>query len=416
MARIPKAFESTWESYSRGEQIGSGGTGSVFSCTDSSGRALAVKVLLPQHVTKDRLARFPNETSFCKRDQGENVLRVLDDGYCELDAKKCPFYVMDRYPGTLRQQFDRGLDGAHAMRLVDDLLRGLEIAHMQGVWHRDLKPENVLISDSGRAVIADFGIAHFAADQITEAVHTRITDRLANWRYAAPEQRESNPRADQRSDLYALGLIVNEAFTKSVIQGTGYRRISEVAPDYSYLDTIIEKLVQQDSSKRFNDVPSVIRELAAQRLAAGAQAEIQHIAARTPPKPPGAEGNCDIRLEQVLDFDSSAGWIEVRLNQEIPDGWMNWFQNPNSHTYTMSFQPQMVTMRNPQIMVIPARSEREAQQNIDRVKEWIPLASADLKRRLEGKAAESYRQEVERRAAEIKRAQDRESVIRGIKL
>jgi serine/threonine protein kinase len=57
------------------------------------------------------------------------------------------------------------------------------------VSHRDLKPENILVSTAADLVVADFGAAHFAEELLHTAVKTGDAERLANFRYAAPEQR-----------------------------------------------------------------------------------------------------------------------------------------------------------------------------------------------------------------------------------
>ena len=80
--------------------------------------------------------------------------------------------------------------GAALLTLYDEILSGVEAAHLQGVVHRDLKPENVLV-DSARSqvCVADFGIAHFADEELYTAVDTASDARLANFQYAAPEQK-----------------------------------------------------------------------------------------------------------------------------------------------------------------------------------------------------------------------------------
>lgn len=101
-----------------------------------------------------------------------------------------PFYVMPLYQHTLRGLMDAGIERNRILPLFSLILDGVEAAHLLRVWHRDLKPENVLCdANSGSAVIADFGIAHFEEDELYTAVETRNGDRLANFQYAAPEQR-----------------------------------------------------------------------------------------------------------------------------------------------------------------------------------------------------------------------------------
>jgi serine/threonine protein kinase len=69
------------------------------------------------------------------------------------------------------------------------MLSGVESAHLRQIVHRDLKPENVLIDHDGVLVVADWGAAHFGAEDLYKAAETKNDERLANFIYAAPEQR-----------------------------------------------------------------------------------------------------------------------------------------------------------------------------------------------------------------------------------
>ena len=143
------------------------------------------------------------------------------------------------------------------------LLAGIEAAHERQVWHRDLKPENLLCNASTRTlVVADFGIAHLAEPLLQTMIETHPRDRMANFQYAAPEQRSSG-KVDQRADIYALGLFLNELFTGEVLQGTGHKQIATVAPDYGYLDALVERMVRQSPNDRPASVAEIREELVA---------------------------------------------------------------------------------------------------------------------------------------------------------
>jgi serine/threonine protein kinase len=106
--------------------------------------------------------------------------------------------------------------------LFSGILDGVEAAHLLRVTHRDLKPENILCDEKSLPVVADFGIAHFEEDIIATAVKTPAGAKMANLSYSAPEQRMRGAAVDLRADIFALGLILNEMFTRSVPQGVGY--------------------------------------------------------------------------------------------------------------------------------------------------------------------------------------------------
>ena len=162
---------------------------------------------------------------------------------------------MEYYSSSLRGIFEEGIDLSRIEKYVADLLDGIEAAHNLGIVHRDIKPENILSDDrTGNLVIADFGIARFSEEDLFEAVKTKDTTRLANFKYSAPEQREPklNELVDSRTDIFAIGLIMNEMFTKEIPQGAGYATIGQVQKDCAYLDAVVEKMIQQNQNERMN--------------------------------------------------------------------------------------------------------------------------------------------------------------------
>ena len=76
----------------------------------------------------------------------------------------------------------------------------------------------------------------------TPRLRPELTSDLRIMQYAAPEQRIPDSSVDHRADIYALGLILNEMFTGEVPHGAGFKRIKEAAPNYAYLDVIVERM------------------------------------------------------------------------------------------------------------------------------------------------------------------------------
>ena len=149
---------------------------------------------------------------------------------------------MPIYAGSLRNLLDRGIEPKSDFSTFAQILDGVEAAHLKGVFHRDLKPENVLYDQaSDKLLVADFGIAHFGEDELYTLVETSPNDRLANFKYAAPEQRNAVMTVDHRADIFALGLMLNEIFTGEVPHGTGFKTIESVDPEYAYLDGLVRK-------------------------------------------------------------------------------------------------------------------------------------------------------------------------------
>lgn len=97
---------------------------------------------------------------------------------------------MPLFDVSLRTLMREGVDPEKILPYFGQILDGIEAAHLFKVVHRDLKPENILFhKGTGTRVIADFGIAHFQEERLITAVETKDGDRLANFLYAAPEQR-----------------------------------------------------------------------------------------------------------------------------------------------------------------------------------------------------------------------------------
>src|SRR5260370_25553195 len=100
---------------------------------------------------------------------------------------------------------DVGLDDQRIPDLLDQVAAGLDYAHARGVIHRDIKPGNVLMTEDGRAVLADFGLAW-----LLEGAHLTLTGGVIGTpEYMSPEQAAGNP-IDHRCDVYALGVVLYE--------------------------------------------------------------------------------------------------------------------------------------------------------------------------------------------------------------
>jgi len=164
-------FETATNTYTSDKVIGQGGAGTVFSVLDPEGGRYALKRLNPASSLKRR--RFKNELSFCQQEQHPNVIRVLDSGVVFEAKETLPFYVMPFYDCTLRTVIKEGVPDARVLPLFDQILSGVEAAHLKKVFHRDLKPENILYDRRADClVVADFGIAHFEEDQLLTARET----------------------------------------------------------------------------------------------------------------------------------------------------------------------------------------------------------------------------------------------------
>jgi eukaryotic-like serine/threonine-protein kinase len=191
-------------------ELGRGGMGVVFLATDTTlDRRVAIKVVHPELAPHESITRrFLAEARTLARLRHPNIVAVHAAG----SGQGLLYYVMDEVAGeSLRQRLNRQgpLPAADVSRIVADLAAALDAAGRAGVVHRDVKPENVLLEEtSGRALLADFGIARAVAVEASGA-STGQGVAVGTPVYMSPEQ-AAGEEIDGRSDLYALGIVAYE--------------------------------------------------------------------------------------------------------------------------------------------------------------------------------------------------------------
>ena len=252
---------TAFDEYVLDKQVGQGGCGRVFLATNTDKESVAIK-FLDRNIGKTKLKRFKNEIYFCEHNSHKNIVRVLDHGFWALDKSEYLFCVMPYYEQSLRHKIDSGILPKDAIHIFVGLLEGLEFAHNKGIIHRDIKPENILFAkNSINPVICDFGIAHFLVEDMETIVETKTTERLANFLYSAPEQRIKGGQAVFQSDIFAVGLILNEMFTHSVPQAVEYKRIKDCFPEYGFLDSLVDKIYKNKPQERLFPEKNILSEL-----------------------------------------------------------------------------------------------------------------------------------------------------------
>lgn len=200
--------------YRLGRLIGVGGMGRVYRATVlPRGVQVAIKVLHPELSTKpDSRRRFAREALAVSRLEHPHCVRVLGAGD---SPEGMAYLVMELLDGTVLADHvgpGRRWEPGPVCELLSQLLAGLAHAHARGIIHRDIKPENIIASfGPGGALIAklvDFGIAKLLdADALT------LTGTvLGTPSYMSPEQ-AAGGQADERSDLYAIGVLAYELLT-----------------------------------------------------------------------------------------------------------------------------------------------------------------------------------------------------------
>jgi tetratricopeptide (TPR) repeat protein/tRNA A-37 threonylcarbamoyl transferase component Bud32 len=315
--------------------LGRGGMGAVYLVRDRELKREVALKFLREGVAQDRVAleRFRREVALASKVTHRNVLRVFDIG----EAGGLPFVTMQYVEGEdlatrLRRQGKLPLD--ELLPCFHQICEGLAAAHEAGVVHRDLKPQNILLDRSGVPHLADFGLAVSAG----QASLTDDTTIMGTPHYISPEQ-VMGQKADRRSDIYSLGVILYEMATGTppfsgattleiVVQRLQRqpRPVEELNPGIPpYLRGIVSRCLAVDPAARYQSCAAILDELddpstrpvpgsprrrrglwaaAALGLAAAALTGWWWLARRPPPAPAAPPS---LRTVLIADFQNRTG-------------------------------------------------------------------------------------------------------------
>lgn len=222
VAKVPGTWEpgESFDGYVIESVIGRGGMGFVYKARQTGlDRHVAIKTLLPQHLDQaEYLARFLREGKAATRIKSRHVVQVFD----VRQRDDVPYLVMEFLSGVpLDAHLSKG--GAMAPTLAVDVMLAVcdavWAAHRVGVIHRDLKPANVFLSHGEDGAlepkVVDFGISR-VQDGLQDGLQTKSHALLGTPAYLSPEQTRGSRHITERSDQYALGLILYECLTGKV--------------------------------------------------------------------------------------------------------------------------------------------------------------------------------------------------------
>lgn len=194
------------ERYELLELIGQGGMADVYLAQDIIlNRTIAIKILRTS-LAKDPIyvTRFQREASAAAALSHKNIVEIYDVGE---DEDKY-YIVMEYVPGMTLKELILKRGAVHVVEAIDimkQVISGISKAHQLGIIHRDLKPQNILVTDSGVAKIADFGIA--SMQSLAQVTQTDVI--MGSLHYLAPELARGE-KATAQSDVYALGIVFYE--------------------------------------------------------------------------------------------------------------------------------------------------------------------------------------------------------------
>jgi len=265
--KMPKAFGK----YELLDPLGDGGFGAVYSCLNSQdGRPYALKIIKTDAMADAEIvARFRREIKALQAIRHPNIIRIHEDNLDE--TPDFPAFVMDlakcslsAYLGEKFADVDDGgrrplLPAHDATRILYAVLDGVEALHLHNptVIHRDIKPDNILCLADDSWALADFSLAKFLPRAVvTTTFATASRQAWGTHGYSAPEQFQDFKLADQRADIYSLGVLIWELFSPS---WPPFDRTCTLLLEA--LNKVVLKATDRDKTKRHSSVAELRKEL-----------------------------------------------------------------------------------------------------------------------------------------------------------
>ena len=237
------------------ELIACGGMGAVYRARQVSlGRDVAIKVLPPEVSAAGSVFEesFKTEARTMASLNHPNLVGIHDFG----EVSGMLYLVMEYIDGNALYRSIRGqkVKAAQAVKIVEEVARGLGEAHERGLLHRDIKPANILLNQKRKPVLGDFGLV-VRCDAVGSGLN------MGTPGYIAPEVVSDFEAASPASDVYALGMILHEMLSGVMPSGKQAPDLTLV-PELNGLRGLVGRLVSSDPSQRPADGEALAEELA----------------------------------------------------------------------------------------------------------------------------------------------------------
>ncbi|HTT07908.1 MAG TPA: protein kinase [Gammaproteobacteria bacterium] len=265
-ARQPADITIMVPGYTVTKKIGEGGMASIYLAErDEDNLKVVLKILsLKQKEDSVLLRRFMREYKLIAQIEHPNIVQIYERAF----ASSFAYIAMEYFEhGDLAERLRNRIDGKTAIKYLHQIAEGLGAAHAKGIVHRDLKPANILFRSEHELAISDFGIAKEVESDTLRKQLTVDGALLGTLYYVSPEQILGGD-ADQRSDIYSLGVIMYKMLTgKHPYSGNSPAQIFEghinapiplLPPPYTSLQPLLDGLLAKDPNERFQSTEDLL--------------------------------------------------------------------------------------------------------------------------------------------------------------
>jgi serine/threonine-protein kinase len=252
----------------------------------------ALKIMNSQHIIKklekekideskqrfDKIKeRFINEAKMYKRINHANVVKIHDVEVIEnkKEGIDFPYLIMDYIKGSTLTDVIKNeapLEFNRALSLAKDILRAIDVIHQNNIVHRDLKPDNIMVAETGKAILIDFGLAK---DLLSDSKLTSTGGALGTPLYMSPEQFKDSSKVEKDADIYSFGVVLFEMlagvtpFFEINYFELMNAHMEKPVPDVREknpglpegIDKIIKKAMAKEASDRYKNTEIIINEL-----------------------------------------------------------------------------------------------------------------------------------------------------------
>ncbi|MGH7593589.1 MAG: serine/threonine-protein kinase [Gemmatimonadales bacterium] len=320
------------DAYTIERELAGGGMSRVFVAKEHAlGREVVIKVLPPDLAAGVNRDRFRREVQLAARLSHPYIVPLLHAG----EHGELLWFTMPYIPGeSLRSRLERtgALELPEVVRILHDVVEALAYAHSRGVIHRDIKPGNILY-DGQHAVVTDFGVAKALNAALPNAGpgHTTSGMAIGTPAYMAPEQLAADPDADQRVDIYAVGLLAYEllsgaspfaAPSPTATMTAQLTRVPEplheLRPDIPpAFSDLIQHTLAKSPDERPQDAQAVLREL--DRISGALAADAHHgVIGHRRTRSPASSVPLALATLGVLALVAGGFWWSQRGTGKVP--------------------------------------------------------------------------------------------------